>query len=1048
MLWLLSLIILFSVIAGLWLKSTIDTGFAIPDAEPNSALSWRDINALNAIADQPLDRPQVEQGLTPSYDAVEYDPSEILTPPRKFGPWAWWWWPGGDIDLEQVEQQLDDLAAMGFAGFEHEAFSVNTGWKEDQEIASRVLTVGTEDYFRKLGRVLEMLDERDMQIDLGESSGWPANGPHITPERGISDLSFAEMSINGGRFINAPLPKPVPTYADYLLLFLEAFSDDDIVNFTNDGAKIISVLAAKPISGDRSSFFFNLEDQLHLDPESVVDITDKVDGQGVVRWQAPDGEWLIIAAYQRPSASLGSASTGAYPRGGFVLDHFDKGEVRRHLEFSFGAETNLSKGFGKAVRGIFIDSAEFAVNTHITSDFLSEFEKRRGYSVAPLLPTIAVDGRHHFAAHSLSMNATPSYLLTDHDDNIRHDYDQTVSDLYIENYLGELTHWSNAKSMETVGEVFGLKIDTIRAMGRLDIPQTEQLYAGGTDLFLKLSSAAGALYGRRIVAAETFVSLGRDYTFTPRRLKMMADKVLLNGINQIHYHGITYPWETSSKEVGKVNWFPWSMPAAFNKLPSELSFTFNATPDNVFWSDLPPLNKYIARSHYMLRQGVPDYDLLIYYPFLGFPNALVGDGFAQEHLYHGYLADTDHPSMQTLGGETESQSHQLDDGKVRDDVKWLNQVRQLTHGIDAQGITWNWLNSHALSSGLVAPGKLPASGTAYKAILVPFVDKMPAADMERLLNLADAGTQIHILGDPPVDPPGYKQHAEQSARLARAIERAKSHPNVTFFPDKARYLPAVTKLPKTSLRFSSPSLARRVTRQVGQNGRIDFIASISAKDIALRLNGDPTIDRWIFNPMTGAVEDFVPLNDKGEFVLPLEPFGSRFIVENLKRPDVASATPCQDPDQNMLLDRWTVTSKTLEKDLLLDRLTDWRDVDRLRYHEGAADYSTTLNVRGRDQCIRLDLGLVQGAAEVYVNGQHVSRLAYHPFTVSIGEYLKEGENNITVRLFPAQRNASIGKALDGNKRFTQFRDRSEHLVATGLLGPVKIYFDRGNTTVD
>lgn len=1039
-LWLFLLVVSFCAIAGLLLRSMVISGFAIPDARPNAALSWRDMDSLNAIAEATKPTVEVEQGLTQSYRAIEYDPLELLNPPQEFGPWAWWWWPGGDINLDAIERQLDDLAAMGFAGFEHEAFAVGTGWKHDQERSDRVLSVGTADYYQKLNDVLKMLDERGMQMDLGESSGWPANGPHITADRGISDLSFAEMKVKGGRLIEASLPKSKPTYADYLLLAIEVLIDEDIVNFTNDGAEIVSVLAAKTISGSRSKFFFNLEDQLHLDLESVLNITSEVDDQGVIHWDAPEGDWLIIAAYKRPSASLGSANASAYPRGGFIVDHFDKGEVRRHLEYSFGSETNLSENFGGAVRGIFIDSAEFAVNTHITSDFLPEFERRRGYDLEPFLPAIAVDGRHHFAAHSLGLDAKPSYRLTDHDEHIRHDYDQTVSDLFIERYLGELTVWSNAKDMETVGEVFGLKIDTIRAMGRLDIPQTEQLYAGGSDLFLKLSSAAAALYGRPVVAAETFVSIGRDYSFTPRRLKMMADKVLLNGINQIHYHGITSPWQTGSENTGEVNWYPWSMPLDISALPPELSFTFNATPDNAFWADLPSLNKYITRSHYLLRQGVPDYDILIYYPFLGFPNNPSGDGFADEHLFHGHLDDTDTPSMDPLWEEDGNETRD-DEGDVKADIRWLNKARQLTHGIDSRGITWTWLNSHALTSGLVEPGRLPASGAAYQLILVPFVEKMPAADLEHLLKLAEAGTNIHIIGDPPINPPGYVKFEQQTARLARAIDRARFHDNVTFFSDEAHYLESAAKIAKSGLRFINPSSARRFTRRIGEQGRIDFIASTSAKDLELSLKADPAIDRWEFDPMTGRVANLTSLSDAGEIVLSLEPFGSRFIIENLERPALLSTEKCTKMTKSVSLDSWTISSETLDNALSLNGLPDWREVEALRYHDGAADYTTTLNMRGDEDCVQLDLGLVQGAAEVFINDQFVSRLAYHPFTVDIGDFLQTGDNAITVRLVPAQRNAFIGKALDGDKRFSQFSDRAEHLVAAGLLGPVIVRYD-------
>lgn len=1033
--WLIILLAVLVAAAALWLQVTIKTHFTPIETGSNPAIDWRDMQAIDAVADAQPPQRTVRQGDTPSYAPVDYNPSDVLAPPKQFGPWAWWWWPGADIDLARMEEHLDLLEDMGFAGFEHEAFSVGTDLNTDKAIADRVLTVGTEEYYGKLRAVLAMLEERGMQVDLGESSGWPANGPHIPAARGLSDLSFVEMTVNGGGDVVKKLPKPKPIYADYMLLLGEVLGGGDLVNFTLEPGRFRAVTAAKAIGGKRSGNIFNLNDQVELDPESIIDLTDHVDADGVLRWDAPAGKWLVIGAYQRPSATLGSGVTSAYPRGGYLLDHFDASEVRRHLEYSFGADTGLSPHFGKAMRGLFVDSTEFPVSAHVSDDFFAEFEKRRGYRLEPLLPAIAVEGRHHFAAHTLGVNAKPSYVLTANDARIRHDYDLTISELFTERFLGELTDWANARNMEVAGEVYGLKLDTIRAMGRLDIPQTEQLYAGGTDLFLKLSSAAGALYGRPVIAAETFVSVGRDYAFTPRRLKAMADKAMLSGVNQIHYHGITYPWPNDTGAGEGLNWYPWSSPSS--QFSGALSFTFNATPDNAFWPDLKPLNQYIARSHYLLRQGKPEFDLLVYYPFLGFHSVLEGEGFEKEHLFDAYLPDSDPASMHPFHENARTGGASKDD-----EVAWLNRVRQLTHKIDARGVTWNWFNSHALGANLVEAQRLPASGGTFDAIVVPFVAFMPAGDLRQLIALANDGVAVHFVGEPPASPPGYRNLDEEKRVIADLLSEARRHAGITFHADEKAFLSWMSSASPSKLAFTTNVPARRLGRRISENERIDFIASIANADQVLELDGDLGDDTWVFNPMTGEIAG-LPVAENGRYALALEPFGSRFIVTGLERPEGAEKPRCAGANTaagSMLqLEEWTLRSPSNNAELALTNLTDWREIDLMRYHDGPADYVVDIpSYAGGGACAILDLGLVQGAAEVYVNDEKVARLAYHPFKVDIADNLEPGANTVRVRLIPPQRNAFIGKAKAGDKAYKHFAERADGVVAAGLLGPVTL----------
>ena len=56
------------------------------------------------------------------------------------------------------------------------------------------------------------------------------------------------------------------------------------------------MLAARVTGGERSRNPFNMVDTLELDPASVIVLTDRVTN-GVLHWDAPEGEWHIVASY-------------------------------------------------------------------------------------------------------------------------------------------------------------------------------------------------------------------------------------------------------------------------------------------------------------------------------------------------------------------------------------------------------------------------------------------------------------------------------------------------------------------------------------------------------------------------------------------------------------------------------------------------------------------------------------------------------------------------------------------------------------------------------
>ena len=117
----------------------------------------------------------------------------------------------------------------------------------------------------------------------------------------------------------------------------------------------------------------------------------------------------------------------------------------------------------------------------------------------------------------------------------------------------------------------------------------------------------------------------------------------------------------------------------------------------------------------------------------------------------------------------------------------------------------------------------------------------------------------------------------------------------------------------------------------------------------------------------------------------------------------------------------------------------------IKYFSGTATYENTLNAPALNKSARywLDLGDVKNLAEVIVNGKNVGITWKKPFRIDVTEALKQGSNNIQVKVTNTWVNRLIGDAQPGaaNKiTFTTmpFYKADSPLLPSGLLGPVKL----------
>jgi len=96
-----------------------------------------------------------------------------------------------------------------------------------------------------------------------------------------------------------------------------------------------------------------------------------------------------------------------------------------------------------------------------------------------------------------------------------------------------------------------------------------------------------------------------------------------------------------------------------------------------------------------------------------------------------------------------------------------------------------------------------------------------------------------------------------------------------------------------------------------------------------------------------------------------------------------------------------------------DELTDWsrHPNDTIKYFSGTATYTTSFNYPTKitnNQRLFLDLGKVNIAAEIMLNGENIGVTWMKPHRIEITETLQTGKNELTIKLTNQWSNRLIG----------------------------------------
>ncbi len=926
--------------------------------------------------------------LMSSYPKYDFNASQFAHPARIFFPFARWWWPGNDVTNEELKRELNNFAANAYGGVEVQTMSLFVPMP-DKETREKVLSWDTPSYYEHLNTVMDEAQKLGLTVDMTNGSGWPTGGAYLDVTDGMTTLDCSSADVEGGKLIQMKLPELKN-------------------NKTGVSPNLVAVVAVKPLSGDVEK-----NKTVKLDPSSTVVLTSAVSGNSL-SWNAPSGTWRIIAFWSRPQEKAGSMTASS--KQGPVLDLLDSAKVEKSNEYLFGKRTGLEKYYGKPMRSIFTDSYEFAVDRHFNNAFMSHFKQHRGYDATPWLAA-NMQKQYNFTSWKKT-SSTPEYTFGDIDWRLRYDYDKTVSEEFLDNFIKHSSHWAEQRGLVFRTQAYGMNIDMIACAGYATQPETESML--GMDAAMKVMASGAHLYNRPVLSAESVVFSGRAYTTTPQKTRIAVDKLFSNGVNQIIYHG--FPYRLLTKDTRDEGWYTF--------LSGGVNFSSDFGEGYLYKDYQKEVNEYVGRTQYALRSGKPHADVLIYFPFAQADQIPANP---EEILTNGILPDVD---------PVPAQNNTAADNQTPNEVKdWMLKAYKFINKLQSNGITWDWVNDESVLAASVdrKSGDLTIRGNRYQALVVADRPYLELATAKKIEALSKAGMKLLLVGEIPAKQPSFLNYVENDKLTAAAMKNAAGQKSATHIASGETCGKWIATL-KQPVRFGGEyTFLRQVDREMSDGSTIRFFWNKTNQwqPIRLVLDAKYTGAQWL-----DAENGTVTSANARKVSIVLPPYGTRMLYATTKA-KIAKAllqSPAQDEYQGrdvLALDKWNITSgKASASDAAL---FDWKDNDSFKYSSEQGNYQATftLDNLSAGKHYFIDLGKVCFTAELTVNGKSVGHRINAPYSFDVTNYLQKGNNTVEVRVIPAQLNGMVGKSVAGDKRYDSFKT-NRGLMSSGLIGPVVI----------
>ena len=999
-------------------------------------------------------------------------------PPMQYRPGVFWEWCNGNINKAGIRSDLEAMHRVGMQGGK----VFNTSGPEGP------VRFASQEWFEMMAFACEEAERLKMEIGLNITEGFnAAGGVWITPERSMQSITWNETEVVGPAKIEIQIKKPKPVHLHMnpsSKWFPPQHIKDLVLGFYED-VKVFAVptvgdgriLDWKDKTGFPKKHHLDFEKVLKPTPpdsieagdivelSKVVDISDKMDANGNLVWEAPEGNWTILR--------MGRMSTGSCTRPGhnsttgLDVDKFSRENVKFHFDHMVQPLLDMKNvQAGHNIKFLGVDSWE-AGHQNWSVVLPEEFEKRRGYSLYPWMP--ALTGR---------VIQTPE--LTE---RFLWDYRQTISDCIRENFFGYLTELSSELGMKFEAESFtrstfdGMETAEVITSPCSTFWQRGSKSSFGKSWMSKWASSGAHVSGAKVVTAEAFPAAPANkmsaWVNHPWSMKQMADNHMCSGVNHFLFHCYPLqPWAANKHAVYKPGMI-------FKDWGTQYS------QHNTWWEMSGDWHRYLSRCWYLLQQGQFAADVLYMTPE-GTPGNEKGTA-RSVRLPAGF--DWDLCSSKT----------------VKEKLTFKDGDFCLPSGMRYKLLVLPEIENISLELLLKIRDLLAQGGHVM-------VRSRPQRAWG-LTGYPESDKKVSKLVDE------LWQDLDGDSLTEKSFGKGKLY----WGTGKSKWETEVVKKMelKPALSFQSFEAEKnfQYIHRFTEDKDIYFIAangdSTPAANFSFRVSGKVP-EFWY--PDSGHIEKCViykEVNGRTEIPILFDTYGSVFVVfrdnqaepasellldgqavlsvnETLPAPDYSvfeksgklslssrSGKKIEEAFTAMttleLNDNWTVSfpdDSDVEEPVIFQELTPWNEHpdDRIKYFSGTAVYSREFICEPKDQRVWLQLGQVEVISELFINGKKAQTLWKPPYRADVTDLIVPGKNKVEVHVANLWPNRMIGderfpldfeprkrglvwpvpqwltddipRPEQRRKSFAtcSYYKMTDPLLPSGLIGPVKVFF--------
>ena len=937
---------------------------------------------------------------------------EFRNPPDEYRPGVYWYFMDGN---QTREAMTTDLRAMHDAGLRKALFlEVNIG------VPRGPVDFMSEQWQDNFTHAVHTADTLGMEIILGTGPGWSGSGgPWIEPSLSMQHLRTSSVEVQGPAVFTGILPVPEPRtpgrfaglsdtlarlrqewYADVAVLAFptpKETNPPELLDIKNlNETQPYSIWKHVPRFIESKADYPEPPASATIDPDHFMDLTSRLQPDGTLEWDVPEGNWTIMRfAARSTGATTRPAPT---PGHGFETDKFNPEAFAYHFQ-QFHQKLLDKIGprrAGSGWTGLHLDSWEMS-SQNWSANFRDEFQKRRGYDPQPFFPAytgLLIDSREK----------TERFLW---------DLRKTAQELVIENYAHVIRNHAHNHGMDYSNQPYDMNPAGDIELGSVaDIISCEFWTEGPETVYSCVEAVSIAhTMGRQVVRAEAFTS-NAGYHHNPADMKNQTDWAFAMGINDFIFH--TYQHQPLGTEGPKPG---------MAMGPHGVNWHRNQT----FWPMVKPYHDYIARCGYMLRKGTTVADILYMIPE-GAPHIFYPPADAMTS--NDMLRDKKEYNFDAVSPGILTRQATVKDGKIvfPGGTSYRILVLPLYETMTPELLA---KLAELIREGITVVGVPPRKS--------PGLTNYPECDNEV------ASIAASIWGD-EVPPNQVTERKIGKGRIVWGGEVTLPYNNESLYPS---YESTSTFLRKRDIKpaFESSVPIRFHHRQT-EDFDIFFVSNKNADtvytDCIFRTKGSAP-ELW--DPVTGEKHPLPQFTNHDEKVsLPLKFFGfqSYFILFHRKNAlvDYSQNNENFPAEESFFLleGPWEVTFDPEwggpEKTVTFDKLNLWNthENEEIKYYSGEATYRKKFNLPTNitdDSRILIDIGRVHKLAQVKLNGEDLGIVWTSPFRIDATGKLKSSDNLLEIKVVNTWVNRLIGDQQPDNKNARELHWES------GLLAGIK-----------